>query len=66
MKCIYCGKESRGSIGGKNICPSCDCGLLNWCTENQCGRFPINCYGTYHPALCPMMDNSDSEINNED
>jgi hypothetical protein len=26
MKCYICGEETHGSLGGKNICPSCDCG----------------------------------------
>ena len=30
--------------------------ILNWCTENQCGKFPDQCRGTYHPALCPGID----------
>jgi len=27
MKCDICGQETSGSIGGKNICPACDCGI---------------------------------------
>jgi hypothetical protein len=26
MKCYICGEETHGSLGGMNICPSCDCG----------------------------------------
>jgi hypothetical protein len=35
MKCIFCNEETSGSIGGKNICPECDCGIdieMNWKT----------------------------------
>lgn len=27
MECIFCGRETSGSIGGRNICPSCDYGI---------------------------------------
>jgi hypothetical protein len=36
--------------------------ILDWCVENQCGKFKTECNGTSHPAMCPLMDNSDSEI----
>lgn len=35
MKCIICGEETSGSIGGKNVCPPCDCGIgvfMDWDT----------------------------------
>lgn len=28
--CIKCGVETRGSIGGTNICPLCDCGMSEY------------------------------------
>jgi len=40
-----------------------DSDKLNWCLENQCGKYPDMCSGTYHPALCPMMENT---IENEE
>ena len=27
MKCMICGDETYGSIGGSDICPTCDCGI---------------------------------------
>lgn len=27
VRCIICGDEAHGSIGGKDICPGCDCGI---------------------------------------
>ena len=27
MNCKICGTETNGSIGGKDICPTCDCGI---------------------------------------
>jgi hypothetical protein len=30
--------------------------ILNWCTENKCGRYPEKCAGVNHPALCPLVN----------
>jgi hypothetical protein len=29
--------------------------ILNWCVENRCGKYPQECTGVNHPALCPMV-----------
>jgi len=30
--------------------------ILIWCTENRCGKYPHECCGVNHPALCPEIE----------
>jgi hypothetical protein len=48
MKCNICGEETNGSIGGKYICPSCDCGITP--------KFQLPCHGFFPFSGCRTDD----------
>ena len=35
--------------------------ILNWCTENRCGKYPRECCGVNHPALCLEIEPDEPE-----
>lgn len=61
MKCIICGEETSGSIGGKDICPLCDRGTMvqmNYKTgklEKLVLRYAPACYYRSHDHAIELL-----------